>query len=133
MRKFLLLLVLVIFSQSISFSQVKRYLRKAANATDKGNIEKARMYYQKALTIDKDNYNANIGFGITLSEFLDQPEEALPYLENAYRHTPKDTLPDMLYALSKCYQHNGLGAVGETRSSLRKYVCARSSSPRESS
>jgi outer membrane protein OmpA-like peptidoglycan-associated protein len=107
MRKFLLVLTLILASQSISFSQVKRYLRKAANATDKGNIEKARMYYQKALAIDKDNYNANIGYGITLSEFLDQPEEALPYLENAYRHTPKDTLPDLIYALAKCYQHHG--------------------------
>ena len=106
MRKFLLFIALVLFSQGISFSQVKKYLRKAANATDKGQMEKARMYYLKALAIDKDNYNANIGFGITLSEFLDQPEEALPYLENAYRHCPKDTLPDLLYALSKCYQYH---------------------------
>lgn len=107
MRKFLLVLTLILLSQALSFSQIKRYLRKAANATDKGNIEKARLYYQKALAVDKDNYNANIGYGITLSEFLDQPEEALPYLENAYRHTPKDTLPDLLYALAKCYQYHG--------------------------
>jgi outer membrane protein OmpA-like peptidoglycan-associated protein/tetratricopeptide (TPR) repeat protein len=107
MRKLILFIILILFSQSNSFSQVKKYLRKAANATDKGKIEKAREYYLKALAIDKDNYNANIGFGITLSEFLDQPEEALPYLENAYRHCPKDTLPDLLYALSKCYQYQG--------------------------
>ena len=107
MRKVLLLLALVLFTQANSYSQIKKYLRKAANATDKGNIDKAREYYLKALAIDKDNYNANIGFGITLSEFLDQPEEALPYLENAYRHCPKDTLPDLLYALSKCYQYHG--------------------------
>lgn len=107
MRKLFLLVTLILFSQSISYSQIKRYLRKAANATDKGNIEKAKLYYQKALAIDKDNYNANIGYGITLSEFLDQPEDALPYLENAYRHTPKDTLPDLLYALAKCYQYHG--------------------------
>jgi outer membrane protein OmpA-like peptidoglycan-associated protein/tetratricopeptide (TPR) repeat protein len=106
MRKLILFLILVLFSQSNSFSQVKRYLRKAANATDKGKIDKAREYYLKALSIDKDNYDANIGYGITLSEFLDQPEEALPYLENAYRHCPKDTLPDLLYALAKCYQYN---------------------------
>lgn len=106
MRKLILFLTLVLFSQSNSFSQVKRYLRKAANATDKGKIDKAREYYLKALAIDKDNYDANIGYGITLSEFLDQPEEALPYLENAYHHCPKDTLPDLLYALAKCYQYN---------------------------
>lgn len=107
MRKIFLLLTLILLSQNFTYSQVKRYLRKAANATDKGNIAKAKEYYQKALAIDKDNYNANIGYGITLSEFLDQPEEALPYLENAYRHTPKDTLPDLLYALAKCYQYHG--------------------------
>lgn len=106
MRKLIILFFFVLFSQSYSFSQVKRYLRKAANATDKGKIDKAREYYLKALSIDKDNYNANIGYGITLSEFLDQPEEALPYLENAYRHCPADTLPDLLYALAKCYQYN---------------------------
>ncbi len=106
MRKLILLLTLLVFSTSVSFSQVKRYLRKAAHATDKGQMNKARAYYLKALAIDKDNYNANIGYGITLSEFLDQPEEALPYLENAYRHTPKDTLPDLLYALAKCYQYH---------------------------
>ncbi len=105
MRKFLLFIALILFTGT-SFSQIKKYLRKAANATDKGQMEKARMYYLKALAIDKDNYNANIGFGITLSEFLDQPEEALPYLENAYRHCPIDTLPDLLYALAKCYQYH---------------------------
>ncbi len=107
MRKVVLFLALVLFTQAESYSQIKKYLRKAANATDKGNIDKAREYYLKALAVDKDNYNANIGFGITLSEFLDQPDEALPYLENAYRHCPKDTLPDLLYALSKCYQYHG--------------------------
>jgi outer membrane protein OmpA-like peptidoglycan-associated protein len=107
MRKLFLLLILVIFSQSIAFSQIKRYLRKAAHATDNGRFDKAREYYLKALAINKDNYSANVGFGVTLSEFMDQPEEALPYLQNAYRHTPKDTLPDLLYALAKCYQHFG--------------------------
>lgn len=105
MRKLFLLLILFLFSQSIAFSQIKRYLRKAAHATDNGRLDKAREYYLKALAIDKDNYNANVGFGVTLSEFMDQPEEALPYLQNAYRHTPKDTFP--LYALAKCYQHFG--------------------------
>ena len=71
------------------------------------HLDKARQYYLKVLAIDKYNYNANVGFGIMLSEFMDQPEEALPYLQNAYNHTPKDTLPDLIYALSKCYQHEG--------------------------
>src|SRR5258708_37520712 len=105
MRKFILFILLILFSQNNSFSQLKRYLRKAAKATENAHLDKARQYYLKVLAIDKDNYNANVGFGITLSEFMDQPEEALPYLQNAYSHSPNDTLPDLLYALSKCYQH----------------------------
>ncbi len=107
MRKLILLLLLLSFSHNISFSQVKRYLRKAAKATENAHLDKARQYYLKVIAIDKYNYNANVGFGITLSEFMDQQEEALPYLQNAYNHTPKDTLPDLIYALSKCYQHEG--------------------------
>src|SRR5688572_22678625 len=107
MRKYFCLLIIILFSQAFAYGQMRRYLRKAANATENGNMDKAKMYYLKALAKDKDNYNANVGLGITLSEFMDQPEEALPYLENAFRHSPKDTLPDLLYALSKCYQHEG--------------------------
>ncbi|HWY12088.1 MAG TPA: OmpA family protein [Bacteroidia bacterium] len=105
MRKLILFILLILFSQNNSFSQAKRYLRKAAKATENGHLDQARQYYLKVLEKDKDNYDANVGLGITLSEFFDQPEEALRYLENAYRHSPKDTLPDLLYALSKCYQH----------------------------
>lgn len=102
------LVFLFLLFWSISFqSQVKGFLNKAARSTENGYLENARKYYLKALAKDKDNYNANIGMGITLSEFMGQPEEALPYLENAYKHTPKDTLPDLFYALAKCYQHVG--------------------------
>jgi len=90
-----------------SHSQTRAFLKKAARSTENGKLDNARQYYLKALEKDKDNYNANIGLGITLSEFMGQLEEALPYLENAYQHTPKDTLPDLLYALAKCYQQVG--------------------------
>lgn len=99
---------LLIFGFSVTvFPQVNKYLRKAARSTENGYLEKARQYYLKAISIDKDNYKANVGLGITLSEFMDKYEEALPFLENAYGHTPSDTLPDLLYALAKCYQHTG--------------------------
>src|ERR1041384_768677 len=107
MRKIFCLLFIFLFSQTLVHSQVRRYLRKAANATENGHMDKAKQWYLKALAKDKDNYNANVGLGITLAEFMDQLDEALPYLENAYNHSPKDTLPDLIYALSKCYQYEG--------------------------
>ena len=107
MRKVILFLSLILLLSNITFAQTKKYLRKAARATENGYLEKSKQYYLKVLEYDKDNYQANVGLGITLSEFMDQYEEALPYLENAYLHTPKDTLPDLLYALAKCYQHLG--------------------------
>lgn len=99
---------LLLFSfYSASYSQVRKLIRKAVRNTQNGYMEKSRLYYLKALEKDKDNYVVNVSLGITLSEFMDRPEEALPYLENAYRHSPKDTLPDLYFALGKCYQHAG--------------------------
>lgn len=107
MRKVLIVLSAFLFLSFNFTAQTNRYLRKAARSTENGYLEKAKQYYLKVLEKDKDNYKANVGLGITLSEFMDRYEEALPYLENAYKHTPKDTLPDLLYALAKCYQHAG--------------------------
>lgn len=107
MRKSLVFALFLLLESGNMFSQTRAFLQKAARSTENGKLEKARQYYLKVLEKDKDNYSANIGLGITLSEFMGQFEEALPYLENAYRHTPKDTLPDLLYALAKCKQHTG--------------------------
>lgn len=107
MRHFIYSLIIVLFCTLNSWAQTNRFLRKAARSTENGSLEKAKEYYLKILATDQDNYRANVALGITLSEFQDQYEEALPYLEKAYAHTPKDTLPDLLYALAKCYQHAG--------------------------
>jgi outer membrane protein OmpA-like peptidoglycan-associated protein/tetratricopeptide (TPR) repeat protein len=88
-------------------AQINRYLRKAARATENGYLEQARQYYLKALEKDSNDYRANLGLGITLSEFMDRPEEAIRYLERAYRVTPADTLPDLIFALGKVYEHFG--------------------------
>lgn len=84
-------------------SPLKKYIRKAGNETSKGDLEKARTYYLKAYNIDKNSLKANMGLGITLSEFMGKYEEALPYLENAERLSTKDTLEDLFYALGKAY------------------------------
>lgn len=105
MKKFLsIFLLLLCFASS---AQVKKYIRKASKAATKNQLEKARTLYLKAYELDKTNYKTNLGLGITLSEFMDKPEEALPYLETAYAHSPKDTMADLIYALGKCYHHKG--------------------------
>ena len=101
---FTIILLLLCFT---SQAQVKKYVRKAAKAASKNKLEKARTLYLKAYALDKNYYKTNLGLGITLSEFMDKPEEALPYLENAYAHSPKDTMADLIYALGKCYHHGG--------------------------
>lgn len=104
--KQLLSIILILFCFA-SQAQVKKYVRKAARAASRNKLEKARTLYLKAYAIDKNYYKTNLGLGITLSEFMDKPEEALPYLENAYAHSPSDTMADLIYALGKCYHHSG--------------------------
>lgn len=86
-----------------SFAQLKKQMRRAAHETEKGNLNKSHDIYLAALAKDKDNYKLNVSLGIVLSEFMYRPKEAIPYLENAYLHSPKDTLADLIYALGKCY------------------------------
>ncbi|MGZ3931425.1 MAG: hypothetical protein ACXVP0_08735, partial [Bacteroidia bacterium] len=98
-------LILLLVLAFCSFAQVNGYIKRAGRATENGNLEKARQLYLKALAKEPKNFKANAGLGITLSEFMDQPEQALPYLEAAYKNIQGDTLPDLIYALAKCYHH----------------------------
>lgn len=102
--KHLLLLVISLFI--FACSPLNKNIRKAGIQTSKGDLVKAREYYLKAYAIDTNSYKANIGLGITLSEFMEEYEEALPYLEKAEKLSPKDTLEDMFYALGKTYHHH---------------------------
>lgn len=92
---------------SASYAQMNGYIRKASRATAKNKLELARTYYLKAYALDTNYYRANLGLGVVLSEFMDRPKEALPYLEKAYHHSPADTSIDLIFALLKCYQHFG--------------------------
>jgi outer membrane protein OmpA-like peptidoglycan-associated protein/tetratricopeptide (TPR) repeat protein len=103
MKQFLLLIISMYL---IGCSPLDKYIRKAGKQTAKGDLEKARQYYLKAYAIDTNSYKANIGLGITLSEFMGKYEEALPYLEKAEKLSPKDTLEDMFYALGKTYHYH---------------------------
>lgn len=90
-----------------SFGPVNQYLRKAARQTGKGNIKAAKSYYQRALEKEPDNFKANLGMGLLLSEVVEDYAHALPYLEKALSKSKKDTLGDLFYALGKSYHHAG--------------------------
>lgn len=91
----------------MSFSPVKRYIRKAELNIERGNLELARKYYEKALTLEPENIRANMGMGLMYCELLDNYAKALPYLEKANMPPVEDSLYDVMFALGKCYQHNG--------------------------
>lgn len=105
MKKFIVFLF--IFSASLSFAQINSYLRKADKAVASNKIDRAKDLYAKAYALDKNNYEANLGLGFVLCEFMSRYEEALPYLETAYSKNTKDTFPDLVVSLGKCYQHIG--------------------------
>lgn len=105
MRKAILFIFII--STSISFAQIKSYIKKGDRAVEKNKLELAKKNYLKAYAIDKTNYDANLGVGFVLSEFMNKYEEALPYLETAYSKNPTDTFPDLIFALAKCYHHKG--------------------------
>ena len=99
--------LLFIFIVSISSAQVDKYLRKGSKALERNKLEKAKVNYLKAYNLDKTAYEANVGLGYLLSQYMTKYEEALPYLETALSKTPIDTFPDLLYSLATCYQHIG--------------------------
>ncbi|MBC7696331.1 MAG: OmpA family protein [Burkholderiales bacterium] len=102
-----IILFIFIFSASLTFAQINSYLRKADKAVENNKIDLAKDLYLKAYALDKNNYEANLGVGYVLSEFMFKYEEALPYLETAYSKNTNDTFPDLVFSLAKCYQHLG--------------------------
>lgn len=88
-------------------AQEDKYIRKAENATWKIDYASAINNYDKALELNKDSYEANAGKGIVLGEEMERYEQAIPYLEKALEHSPKDTLMTLNYTLGKCYHYLG--------------------------
>ena len=74
-----LTILLFIFFSTSSSAQVSKYLRKGTTALGKNKIELAKDNYLKAYNLDKTNYEANVGLGFVLCEYLFKYEEALPY------------------------------------------------------
>lgn len=102
-KNFTVILAILLFS----CSSVNKHIKKAERYTQAVKIDKAIEEYKKALEIDKDNYKANAALGVMLCDYINLYEDALPYLENAYKHSPQDTSTDIIYALAKSYQFFG--------------------------
>jgi outer membrane protein OmpA-like peptidoglycan-associated protein/tetratricopeptide (TPR) repeat protein len=102
-----ILLLFCCFILFSSFGPDEKYVRKAIRFMEKGNLKAARNYYERAIEKNPENYRANLGMGLLLSELLGNYSGGLPYLEKAFKITQTDTVPALMYALAKCYQHNG--------------------------
>lgn len=89
-----------------AFKPETKYVKKAVKNIERGNLKQARSYYLKALEKNPESYDANMGLGLLLCEYLDDYSHATPYLEKAMQLTKKDTLHDLIFALGKCYQNN---------------------------
>ncbi|MCW3072499.1 MAG: hypothetical protein JWO44_2389 [Bacteroidetes bacterium] len=106
MKKLLSILLLSVctFAQGQEYG---KYIRKAESASYKGEYGTAIAYYDKALGIDREAYEANAGKGMILGEFMEQYEQAIPYLEKALGKSSKDTLLTIYYTLGRCYHYMG--------------------------
>lgn len=112
----LLLLIFLIFSLFNSYSQAKKYMRKARRIIEKSDFNTAKDYYLKAYNLDKTRYEPNEGLGLIYAELIGNYQEAIPYLETALKVSQKDTVIDVVYALGKSYHH-----IGEYQKALDMY------------
>ncbi len=90
-----------------SCSQEKKLVRKASNAVERSEFEKAVSYYDEVLAKDSNSYYANAGKGIVLSEYMGRHAEAIPYLEKALKKNPEKTSMKINYDLGKSYHFVG--------------------------
>lgn len=102
-----IIFISIFLIQLQSFSQININIWRAGKNVDKNNIKKAKKLYTKVLKKHPESYRANLGMGLLLSETLEDYSEAMPYLEKVITKQKKDTLADLIYALSKCYQFKG--------------------------
>jgi outer membrane protein OmpA-like peptidoglycan-associated protein/tetratricopeptide (TPR) repeat protein len=105
MKKTLPLLCLTLL---LSFcSEEKKLLRKASNAVDRSEFDKAITYYDQIIKKDDNSFYGNAGKGIVLSEFQAKHEQAIPYLEKALANSPDKSKPILHGDLGQSYHFIG--------------------------
>jgi outer membrane protein OmpA-like peptidoglycan-associated protein/tetratricopeptide (TPR) repeat protein len=90
----------------ISCSQEKILIRKASNAVDVYDYDKAISYYDQILAKDSNSFYANAGKGIVLSEYMGKYDKAIPYLEKASKN-PKKASMKINNDLGRSYHYVG--------------------------
>lgn len=91
----------------VSCSENKKLLRKASNAVDVYDYNKAVSYYDQILAKDSNNFYANAGKGIVLSEYIGKYDKAIPYLEKAIKKSPDKNSMKINNDLGKSYHYIG--------------------------
>ncbi|MDX2172831.1 MAG: hypothetical protein SFY56_06910 [Bacteroidota bacterium] len=107
LKKISLVVLFIFLIQFNCFSQININIWRAGKNVDKNNIKQAKKLYTKVLKKHPESYRANLGMGLLLSETIEDYSSAIPYLEKVIAKQKKDTVADLIYALSKCYQFNG--------------------------
>lgn len=107
MKQFIYLIILTLILTTLSCSQEKKLVRKAANAVERSDFDLAIRYYDQALKRDSNSYFANAGKGVVLSEYVGRHDLAIPYLEKALKKHPEKTTMKINNDLGKSYHYIG--------------------------
>lgn len=107
MKKLLLIPVTLCMVAFVSCMGEKRLIRKASNAVDVYDYDRAIAYYDQILAKDSNSYYANAGKGIVLSEYMGKYDKAIPYLEKAIKKSPSKTSMKINDDLGKSYHYIG--------------------------
>src|ERR1700741_4711551 len=107
MKKIILTLNILLGLLFMGCSQEKKLTRKAANAVNEYEFERALAYYDQLLAKESLNFYGNAGKGIVLSEYMGRYEQAIPYLERAIKRSPVETSVKINNDLGKSYHHIG--------------------------
>ncbi len=91
----------------VSCSEEKKLLRKASKAVDTYDYDKAVSYYDQILAKDSNNFYANAGKGVVLSEYIGRYDKAIPYLEKALKKSPGKNAMKINDDLGRSYHYIG--------------------------
>lgn len=88
-------------------AQSQKYVRKGGTAMIKGDISKAKTYYNMASTADSTSAEANKAMGLLSSMIMNNPGAALPFIERSMKYANGDTMPELILNAARSYQSRG--------------------------
>lgn len=88
-------------------AQSQKYVRKGGTAMIKGDITKAKTYFNMASTADTTSAEANKAMGLLSSMIMNNPGAALPFIERSMKYANGDTMPELILNAARAYQSHG--------------------------